>query len=55
VTFAGRMDVKLIAEGIETTGQLAKLLELGVEFGQGFLFAQPCEPFPADEVVRANL
>lgn len=55
VTFAGRMGVKLIAEGIETPGQLAKLLELGVEFGQGLLFTQPCEPFPADEDVRPGV
>lgn len=55
VTFAARMGVKLIAEGIETPEQLAKLLELGVEFGQGYLFSQPCEPFPADEDVRPKL
>ncbi len=52
VTFADRMGVKLIAEGIETPAQLAKLLELGVEFGQGFLFMKPCPPFPADEDVH---
>ncbi len=54
VTFAARMGVKLIAEGIETHAQLDKLLELGVEFGQGFLFTEPCEPFPADEDVRGG-
>jgi len=55
VTFAGRMGVKLIAEGIETREQLAKLKELGVEFGQGFLFTKPCEPFPDDADVRRDL
>jgi len=55
VTFAARMNVKLIAEGIETPAQLAKLLELGVEFGQGFIFGEPCEPFPSDEDILAGL
>jgi EAL domain-containing protein (putative c-di-GMP-specific phosphodiesterase class I) len=55
VTFAARVGVKLIAEGIETMGELEKLRELNVEFGQGFLFTVPVEPFPADEDVRPQL
>ncbi len=51
VTFAERTGVKLIAEGIERAGQLAVLRELGVEFGQGYLFCQPRPPYPADEDV----
>jgi len=54
VTFAERMGVKLIAEGIETAEQLAKLQELGVIYGQGFLFTRPVPPFPADEDVRGE-
>jgi diguanylate cyclase (GGDEF)-like protein/PAS domain S-box-containing protein len=33
-----------IAEGVETTTQLATLRELGCEIGQGRLFAPPCAP-----------
>ena len=49
VTFSQKMDVRLVAEGIETPGELAKIRELGVEYGQGFLFTMPVEPFPSEE------
>ena len=49
VGFAAKMDVKLIAEGIETVEELHTLRELGVTYGQGFLFARPSLPFPSDE------
>ncbi|MDO9108509.1 MAG: bifunctional diguanylate cyclase/phosphodiesterase [Coriobacteriia bacterium] len=48
-SFADKIGVGLIAEGIETIGELAKLRELGVRYGQGFLFARPADPFPADD------
>jgi EAL domain-containing protein (putative c-di-GMP-specific phosphodiesterase class I)/GGDEF domain-containing protein len=51
VMFADEMKVKLIAEGIETTGELATLKELGVRYGQGFLFSMPVLPFPEDPVL----
>lgn len=49
VMFADNIGVHLIAEGIETEGELAKLRELGVRYGQGFLFTLPVPPFPADD------
>lgn len=52
VMFADRSGVKVIAEGIETSGELEKLRSLGVEFGQGFLFTRPVPPFPADSDVK---
>lgn len=55
VTFAGRMGVKLVAEGIETSAELEALRDLGVEYGQGFLFTRPVPPFPADDDIRAAL
>lgn len=51
VTFASRMGVRLIAEGIETKAELETLLELGVGYGQGFLFTKPVLPFPDDAAV----
>ncbi len=39
------LDMKIIAEGIETEDQLQMLRELGVEAFQGFLFARPLSLF----------
>jgi len=49
VSFARNIGVNLIAEGIETRAELNKLRELGVSYGQGFLFTMPVAPFPADD------
>jgi len=40
---AHKFDIVVIAEGIETAEQLARLTTLGCEFGQGFLFAPPLD------------
>ena len=44
VSLAASLGKGTVAEGIETAGQYAQLLKLGVEFGQGYLFARPVEP-----------
>lgn len=36
----------LVAEGVETDGELAALRRLGVPFAQGFLLARPAQPWP---------
>ena len=41
VFFAGKTGSELIAEGIETENEAAVLRELGVGFGQGYLFGRP--------------
>jgi len=41
VTLAHKLNLKVIAEGIETGTQLARLREFGCDCGQGFLFSQP--------------
>ena len=55
VTFSERLGVSLVAEGIERPEQLDTLRELGVEYGQGFLFCEPIEPYPADADVTPKL
>ena len=45
VSFGRRIGAQLVAEGIETRSDLATLVELGVEFGQGYLIGRP-EPEP---------
>lgn len=45
IIFARRIDAKVLAEGIETVEELATLIEIGVEYGQGFLLARPSAVF----------
>ena len=47
VAFAKALGLGLIAEGIETAEQLARLREVGCELGQGHHFAKP---LPSDEI-----
>jgi EAL domain-containing protein (putative c-di-GMP-specific phosphodiesterase class I) len=46
VALAHRMNLRLVAEGIETAEQLAMLRAFGCELGQGYLFSRPL-PFAA--------
>ncbi|MDQ3947449.1 MAG: EAL domain-containing protein, partial [Actinomycetota bacterium] len=41
VRLANTLELGTVAEGIETEEQLAELLRLGCELGQGYLFAPP--------------
>jgi EAL domain-containing protein (putative c-di-GMP-specific phosphodiesterase class I) len=41
VDLARKLDLEVIAEGIETPAQLNALRELGVELGQGYLVGRP--------------
>lgn len=46
VTFADKIDSKVIAEGIETREEAATLLEIGTHYGQGYYLARPQFPKP---------
>ncbi|UCE78028.1 MAG: EAL domain-containing protein [Nitrospiraceae bacterium] len=46
VGLSKQMRSTVIAEGVETVGELNTLKEIGIKFGQGFLFAKPGPPFP---------
>jgi EAL domain-containing protein (putative c-di-GMP-specific phosphodiesterase class I) len=41
ISFADETDTTIVAEGIETAGELRALKELGVRYGQGFYLARP--------------
>lgn len=41
-----QIGAQMIAEGIETAGEAQAVTELGVGYGQGFLYARPGPPFP---------
>lgn len=44
VDLAKKLDVKVVAEGIETQAQMQVCLNAGVDYLQGFLFAHPAAP-----------
>jgi EAL domain-containing protein (putative c-di-GMP-specific phosphodiesterase class I) len=41
VAFAGDTGAQIVAEGVETTAELAALRRLGVPYGQGFHLSRP--------------
>lgn len=43
--FAGRIDARLLAEGVETPAELAALTRLGVPLAQGWLLGRPAPGF----------
>jgi diguanylate cyclase (GGDEF)-like protein/PAS domain S-box-containing protein len=49
INFAKDLSLNLTAEGIETEDQRALLIELGCDYGQGYLFAKP---LPSEEFER---
>lgn len=52
VTFAKKMNSKVIAEGIETSEELQKVINLGINYGQGYLLSCPNYPVhPVSEKV----
>jgi len=54
VALAHSLGKKIIAEGVETTKQLALLRTLGCEYGQGYLFAKPLPPADARRFLEDN-
>jgi diguanylate cyclase (GGDEF)-like protein/PAS domain S-box-containing protein len=54
VSLAHKLDLRAIAEGIESAKQLERLVEMGCEFGQGYYFSQPLESKAALQFVRNN-
>jgi len=49
VVMARNLNIKLVAEGIETSSQARAVQDLGCEYMQGYFFARP---MPADDVVE---
>ncbi len=41
VTLARSLEMNVVAEGVETTGQLEQLRSLDCDYGQGYLFSKP--------------
>ncbi len=51
---AQTLKMSVIAEGIETSEQLAQLKSLNCEFGQGYLFSKPVDRKKATNLIASN-
>ena len=54
ISLATNLDIKVVAEGVETEEHLKKLRELGCEFGQGFYFCEPINKEGAYTLIESN-
>ena len=54
ITLGRALGKTVIAEGIETPAQLAQLIALGCEFGQGYLLSRPLTPAMACAMAQAD-
>jgi diguanylate cyclase (GGDEF)-like protein len=54
VSLADSMGMEVVAEGVETLGQLAQLRKLNCQYGQGFLFSRPVDAESASAWVSAR-
>lgn len=52
---ADKMKLRAIAEGVETSRQAERLLELDCEFGQGYYFSQPLDAKAAQLFMRQEV
>jgi diguanylate cyclase (GGDEF)-like protein len=48
VAFAREVGARVVAEGVERPEELAVLREADVDYGQGWLFGRPAQPWPQD-------
>ena len=48
------LDIPVIAEAVETQSELECLSNLGLEWGQGYLFTRPADPTSAAAVLRGS-
>ena len=54
VTLSHALGLIVVAEGVETQGQLGVLESLGCDRGQGFLFARPGRASALDHLITAG-
>nr|WP_243735127.1 bifunctional diguanylate cyclase/phosphodiesterase [Paenibacillus turpanensis] len=54
ISFGRKMNVKIVAEGIETVEELHKLMRMGIHYGQGYLLGRPNKELhiPTEEITR---
>jgi EAL domain-containing protein (putative c-di-GMP-specific phosphodiesterase class I) len=49
------LDVSVVAEGVETQGQLDLLRDGGCDLVQGFFFSRPLPPEEFEELIKRDL
>ena len=54
VAMAHGLHLEVIAEGVESIDQLAKLRRMGCDYGQGYFFARPLAPIGIEALIQAN-
>lgn len=54
ILLSRNLGIAVIAEGVETPGQLAALREMGCDFAQGYLVAKPLPAHLATELIASN-
>ncbi len=54
IDMVSRLDMEIVAEGIERPGQLAQLTATRCGFGQGFLIGKPVGPSSVEEMLDAS-
>lgn len=54
IGLAKSLNLKVVAEGIESTEQLACLTKLGCQYGQGYLFSQPVTAIEATRLLESH-
>jgi EAL domain-containing protein (putative c-di-GMP-specific phosphodiesterase class I) len=54
VLLAHTLKMDVVAEGVETTEQLAQLKSMACEHGQGYVFCEPVGPEAVAELIRTG-
>ncbi|MBD2176071.1 EAL domain-containing protein [Pseudanabaena sp. FACHB-1998] len=55
ISLSQSLNIHTVAEGIETRSQLDKLIAIGCNFGQGYLFSRPCDLEAAYKLLQNGL
>ncbi|HEX5538504.1 MAG TPA: EAL domain-containing protein, partial [Methylophilaceae bacterium] len=55
ISMAHKLDLKVVAEGIETAEQQSLLIKAGCDYGQGYFFAQPLHPLQLESFIKESM
>jgi EAL domain-containing protein (putative c-di-GMP-specific phosphodiesterase class I) len=55
ISLAHRLDMIVVAEGVETLEQYTILLDMNCQFGQGYLFSKPLAKLLVDKLIAEML